>query len=81
MTDARLSNDVSLTYEIHGDPANPVVLVILGITDNITDWPPGLREPLVAADHCVVRYELRDSGHSTKFEGAGRADLAGSSTG
>ena len=77
MTHARLSNGVSLACELHGDPADPVVFVILGITDNITDWPPGLWEPLVAAGHCVVRYELRDSGHSTKFEGAERADLAG----
>ena len=73
---ARLSNGVSLACEVHGDPGDPVVFVILGITDNITDWPPGLYEPLVAAGYCVVRYELRDSGHSTKFEDAGRADLA-----
>ena len=76
MTQARLSNGVSLACEIHGDPADPVIFVILGITDNITDWPPGLYEPLVAAGHCVVRHELRDSGLSTKFEHAGRPDLA-----
>ena len=77
MTQAILSNGVSLTFEVHGDPADPAVFVILGITDNITDWPPGLYEPLVEAGYCVVRHELRDSGHSTKFEGAGRPDLAG----
>lgn len=77
MAHARLSNGVSLAYEVHGDPANPVIFVILGITDNITDWPPGLYEPLVEAGYCVVRHELRDSGHSTKFEFAGRPDLAG----
>ena len=76
MTLARLPTGVSLACAVHGDPADPVVFVILGITDNITDWPPGLYEPLVEAGHCVVRYELRDSGHSTKFEDAGRPDLA-----
>ena len=76
MTQARLSNGVSLACEVHGDPANPVIFVILGITDNITDWPPGLHEPLVEAGYCVVRHELRDSGLSTKFEHAGRPDLA-----
>lgn len=76
MTLATLSNGVSLAFEVHGDPANPVVFVILGITDNITDWPPGLYGPLVEAGYCVVRHELRDSGHSTKFEDAGRPDLA-----
>lgn len=89
MTRARLCNGVSLAYEVHGDRSDrsnrgdrgdrddSVVFVILGITDNITDWPPGLCEPLVEAGYCVVRYELRDSGHSTKFEDAGGADLAG----
>ena len=36
MTHARLSSGVSLACEVHGDPADPVVFVILGITDNIT---------------------------------------------
>ena len=76
MTQARLSNGVSLACEVHGDPANPVIFVVLGITDNITDWPPSLHEPLVEAGYCVVRHELRDSGLSTKFEHAGRPDLA-----
>ena len=76
MTQARLSNGLSLACEVHGDPADPVIFVILGITDNITDWPPGLHEPLVEAGYRVVRHELRDSGLSTKFEHAGRPDLA-----
>ena len=76
MTQARLSNGVSLACEVHGDPADPVIFVILGITDNITDWPSGLHEPLVEAGYRVVRHELRDSGLSTKFEHAGRPDLA-----
>ena len=76
MAQARLPNGVTLEYELHGDPSNPVIFVVLGITDNITDWPPGLCEPLVRAGYCVVRHELRDSGHSTKFESAGRPDLA-----
>jgi pimeloyl-ACP methyl ester carboxylesterase len=76
MAQARLPNGVTLEYELHGDPSNPVIFVVLGITDNITDWPPGLYEPLVRAGYCVVRHELRDSGRSTKFESAGRPDLA-----
>jgi pimeloyl-ACP methyl ester carboxylesterase len=75
MAQAALSNGVSLEYEIHGDPSDPVILVILGITDNITDWPSGLYLPLVKAGFCVVRYELRDSGFSTRFDQSGDADL------
>ena len=76
MAQASLPNGITLEYEVHGNPSDPVIFVILGITDNITDWPPGLYEPMVRAGYCVVRHELRDSGLSTKFESAGRPDLA-----
>ena len=75
MPQAALPNGVDLAYEIHGDPSDPAILVILGITDNITDWPSGLYEPLVSSGYCVIRYELRDSGRSTKFEEYGIPDL------
>ena len=75
MPQADLPNGVNLAYEVHGDPSDPVILVILGITDNITDWPVDLYEPLVSSGYCVVRYELRDSGKSTKFEEHGIPDL------
>lgn len=76
MPHAALPNGVNLAYEIHGNRSDPVILVILGITDNITDWPSGLYEPLVSNGYCVVCYELRDSGLSTKFDSYGRADLS-----
>ncbi len=76
MPQAQLPNGVDLFYEVHGDRSHPTVLIILGITDNITDWPPGLYEPLVSNGYCVVCYELRDSGRSTKFNEWGVPDLS-----
>ncbi len=76
MPHAALPNGVSLAYEIHGDPSDPIIFVILGITDNITDWPSGLYEPVVSNGYCVVRHELRDSGLSTRFDAHGPADLS-----
>ena len=75
MPHAELPNGVSLAYEIYGDLSDPVIFVILGITDNITDWPAGLYEPAVSNGYCVVCHELRDSGLSTKFDAHGPADL------
>ena len=75
MNHAKLGNGIELAFEIHGDPASPVIFPILGITDNITDWPPGLYQPLVDAGFCVICHELRDSGLSTKIEHFGPADL------
>jgi pimeloyl-ACP methyl ester carboxylesterase len=67
---ALLENGVSLAYEVIGSLSQPVVMPILGITDNMTDWPDGLCEPFVAAGYCVVRHESRDMGWSTQMDGA-----------
>ena len=75
MPKAALPNGVSLAYDVDGELTDPVVFVILGITDNITDWPAGLYDPLASNGFCVVRHELRDSGLSTKFDAYGPADL------
>ena len=70
-----LPSGITLHADIAGDAAHPIVIPVLGITDNITDWPPSLTDPLIAAGYRVVRFELRDMGHSTKLEQAGVPDL------
>jgi len=70
-----LPSGITLHADIAGDAARPTVIPILGITDNITDWPPSLTDPLIAAGYRVVRFELRDMGLSTKLEQAGVPDL------
>ena len=72
----KLASGIELACQVHGDPGNPVLMPVLGITDNITDWPEPLYAPLVDAGFQVVRHELRDSGHSTRFEDQGTPDLA-----
>jgi pimeloyl-ACP methyl ester carboxylesterase len=67
---ALLENGVSLAYDVIGSLSQPVVMPILGITDNMTDWPDRLCEPFVAAGYCVVRHESRDMGWSTQMDGA-----------
>jgi pimeloyl-ACP methyl ester carboxylesterase len=67
---ALLENGVSLAYEIIGELSQPIVMPILGITDNVTDWPDRLCAPFVAAGYCVVRHESRDMGWSTQMEAA-----------
>jgi pimeloyl-ACP methyl ester carboxylesterase len=67
---ALLENGVALAYDVLGALSQPVVMPILGITDNVTDWPDRLCLPLVEAGFCVVRHESRDMGRSTQMEGA-----------
>jgi pimeloyl-ACP methyl ester carboxylesterase len=66
---ATLGNGVELACDVIGTLSQPVVMPILGITDNMTDWPDGLCLPFVAAGYCVVRHESRDMGCSTQMDG------------
>jgi pimeloyl-ACP methyl ester carboxylesterase len=66
---ALLENGVTIAYDIIGALSQPVVMPILGITDNVTDWPDRLCAPFVAAGYCVVRHESRDMGWSTQMDG------------
>jgi pimeloyl-ACP methyl ester carboxylesterase len=67
---ASLGNGVDLAYDVIGTLSQPVVMPILGITDNMTDWPDRLCVPFVDAGYCVVRHECRDMGWSTQMDGA-----------
>ena len=73
---ARLgANGITLEYERFGDPGNPLVLPILGISDQLTDWPADLCDCFTAAGFSVVRFDPRDCGLSTSFDQAGDPDL------
>jgi pimeloyl-ACP methyl ester carboxylesterase len=67
---ASVGNGVELAYEVVGTRSQPVVMPLLGITDNMTDWPDSLCVPFLESGHCVVRHECRDMGWSTQMEGA-----------
>ncbi|HTV30830.1 MAG TPA: alpha/beta fold hydrolase [Xanthobacteraceae bacterium] len=70
MTIASLGNGVHLAHEVIGTLSQPVVMPLLGITDNLTDWPDNLCVPFIEAGYCVVRHECRDMGLSTQMDGA-----------
>ena len=66
---ASLATGVELAYDVIGTLPQPVVMPILGITDNMSDWPDRLCAPFVEAGYCVVRHECRDMGWSTQMGG------------
>jgi pimeloyl-ACP methyl ester carboxylesterase len=66
---ASLATGVELAYDVIGTLSQPVVMPILGITDNMSDWPDRLCAPFVEAGYCVVRHECRDMGWSTQMDG------------
>ena len=61
------ANGIAIEYETHGDPANPPLLLIMGLGAQLTLWPIELVEALVARGFYVIRHDNRDIGLSEKF--------------
>jgi proline iminopeptidase len=70
-----INGDVSLTYETQGDPANPAILLIMGLGMQLTSWPEIFCEGLVDQGFYVVRFDNRDAGLSTKMAHLGKPNL------
>ncbi|GBE66783.1 putative lipase/esterase LipG [Mycobacterium sp. MFM001] len=65
--------DVELYYEDLGDPADPPVLLVMGLGAQLPMWPDGFCAQLVDAGYRVIRFDHRDTGLSAKLHGL-RAD-------
>jgi pimeloyl-ACP methyl ester carboxylesterase len=64
------ANGIEIEYETFGEPTNPAVLLIMGLGGQLTRWPLPFVEDLVARGYFAIRYDNRDIGLSTKFDGA-----------
>jgi pimeloyl-ACP methyl ester carboxylesterase len=60
---------VELYYEDLGDPADPPVLLIMGLGAQLPMWPDSFCAQLVDAGHRVIRFDHRDTGLSAKMHG------------
>ena len=69
------ANGITLEYEAFGDPANPPLLLVMGLGAQMTLWPIELIEALTARGYYVIRYDNRDIGLSEKFGHAGVPDV------
>ncbi|MGV0606939.1 alpha/beta fold hydrolase [Mycolicibacterium sp. XJ1904] len=65
--------DVGIFYEDLGDPADPPVLLIMGVGAQLPMWPDGFCARLIDEGYRVIRFDHRDTGLSTKLDGQ-RAD-------
>ncbi len=63
------ANGLELAYEETGDPVAPAVLLIMGLGAPLTFWPDAFVDALAAHGFRVVRFDNRDFGLSTKFDG------------
>ena len=60
---------VELYYEDLGDPADPPVLLIMGLGAQLPMWPDGFCALLVDSGYRVIRFDHRDTGLSAKMHG------------
>jgi pimeloyl-ACP methyl ester carboxylesterase len=63
------ANGIDIEYLTHGNPSDPVLLLVMGLGAQLTAWPDGFVDQLAARGFYVIRYDNRDTGLSTKFEG------------
>ena len=65
---AQLPTGIEIEFETFGSPDDPALLLIMGLSAQMTAWPDSLCQAL-ATDQYVVRFDNRDCGLSTKFDG------------
>ena len=56
---------VTLCYETFGDPADPPILMVMGLATQMIAWHEDLCEELAGRGFQVVRFDNRDIGRST----------------
>src|ERR1700722_10347712 len=66
---AACGEDVEIFYEDLGDPADPPVLLIMGVGAQLPMWPDSFCGQLVKQGYRVIRFDHRDTGLSTKMRG------------
>jgi pimeloyl-ACP methyl ester carboxylesterase len=59
---------VELAYETFGDPADPPLVLVMGLGAQMLAWPDAFCQALADAGHHVVRFDNRDVGLSTHLD-------------
>lgn len=70
------ADEISLEYESFGNPADPPILLVMGLGAQLIMWPEQLCEMLAAQGFRVVRFDNRDVGLSTHLDHLGSPNIA-----
>ena len=62
------ANGVELCTEPFGDPADPPILLVMGVGSSMLWWDEGFCGMLSGAGRFVIRYDHRDTGRSVTYE-------------
>jgi pimeloyl-ACP methyl ester carboxylesterase len=69
-------DDLVLEYDTFGDPADPVLLLVMGLGAQMTTWDVELCELFAVQGFHVIRFDNRDIGLSTALDHLPLPDLA-----
>jgi len=69
------ANDIQIEYDTFGDPSSPALLLIIGLGAQLIHWQDAFCQQIADAGYYVIRYDNRDTGLSTKFEGLSAAAI------
>ncbi len=69
MARANLPTGIEIEYETFGSSADPTLLLVMGLTAQLTAWDTALCRMFVDRGLHVVRFDNRDCGLSTGFDG------------
>ena len=69
MPKAKISSTIELEYETFGDSKNPVLVLIEGHGAQMVKWDSEYCKMFAAKNLFVIRFDNRDCGLSTKFDG------------
>jgi pimeloyl-ACP methyl ester carboxylesterase len=69
------TNGIELEYETFGDPADPAMLLVMGLGIQLLGWQQEFCELLVERGFFVIRFDNRDVGLSSKIEDAPAPDV------
>jgi pimeloyl-ACP methyl ester carboxylesterase len=61
------TDGIELATQAFGDPGQPPVLLIMGAMASMLWWPDAFCERLAGQGRHVLRYDNRDTGHSTTY--------------
>ena len=70
MAHATVNDGIELEYDTFGSPDDPALLLVMGFTAQLIAWREGFCRLLADGGRFVIRFDNRDCGLSTKFDGA-----------
>ena len=65
------ANGIEIEYDTFGEPQDRPLILIMGLSSQLVDWPESFCEKLAAKGHFVIRFDNRDVGLSSKLDDLG----------